>query len=918
MQRRICSFYFLHFIIFSYTFFLSSFLKTSSYLYSPNYSIFNISSNLFQNNPSSFSIWTKEFLFPNKSSFFSDYSYFITTSKVGIISIIYKNKTLFSIDFKKKMCKTNFNQANIIKGDNVILPMEGKLFRVKTNLETENFEEFTTPIKELVDMTPFSLWFSQDYYFTSDKKYFIVKLTKNEKSKVNIDINLDYIIFVDYTLICLKDGIQVWNTTVTNFIFLDKNENNKIKNTNIHIEDNILIYENNDIMEINMKDIFGNKYNDLLFIHGYNKKNKKYVKLYDFNTYIHIIQNNSADNNIEENNNNEFQNKDNNRINIYSSYKFEIDLKIYYYFVFFILLFLILLISNNSIYKTFFSLKDFFSKKYQSKFIDKTLISKDKAQNIDEKKEAFNKEVSEKESFKLIRDYFENNLIHLGDLDLKPSKSKEKKHKDSLINDVRFLIQKDFKNIKKNKNSISTGDLNSLLKENNDLISPSKTIISRNPKILKELEISKNNQINDNDNQTRLEKDFKEITLLKKNINKDSFVVILKAKHKIDEQLYTIKIKKLSNPVEEQSVIEEAKNMEKIRSKYIVEYITCWVDTSLGHFEYLFNNKSKKHEDINNDDFFSSKKQSKISDKNLKYLISHEITDDYYIKQLYTKDYLSEDECPTNTKAKINLDNKYYQKKEESKNNKNNKKKKKNGYIDDYSIEKKKSENQKDVSDLNVYFFIQMEFCQQITLDKYIKAHISSKINNKVMYTFTYQLIKGLAKIHEKEIIHANINPKNIFVINENLIKIGNFSFAKEIKIKEKQKSNKFNKMPKSQSSQNIMELIENDDYEDSNIGESLYLSPEQEIGLRLSKKSDIYSLGLVLYEMCECFSEQKIREISINRLKKYKIFRKKFKNDYFFQYNLIIQMLESDEEKRPSCEELLDSKYMQSWKSTI
>ena len=73
------------------------------------------------------------------------------------------------------MYKTNFNQSNIIKGDNVILPMEGKLFRVK-NLETENFEEFTTPIKDLVDMTPFSLWFSQDYYFIGNKKYYEVKL----------------------------------------------------------------------------------------------------------------------------------------------------------------------------------------------------------------------------------------------------------------------------------------------------------------------------------------------------------------------------------------------------------------------------------------------------------------------------------------------------------------------------------------------------------------------------------------------------------------------------------------------------------------------------------------------------------------------------------------------------------------------
>ena len=186
------------------------------------------------------------------------------------------------------------------------------------------------------------------------------------------------------------------------------------------------------------------------------------------------------------------------------------------------------------------------------------------------------------------------------------------------------------------------------------------------------------------------------------------------------------------------------------------------------------------------------------------------------------------------------------------------------------------------------------------------------------MYTFTYQLIKSLAKIHEKKIIHANINPKNIYVINENSIKIGDFSSAKEITLKTKRKPNKNDILHSSQSSQNILELSESNDIDEENIGETLYLSPEQELGLGLSKKSDIYSLGLVLYEMCECFKEQDIREVNINRLRKFKIFNEKFKEDYFFQYNLILQMIENDEEKRPSCEELLESKDLQSWKLCV
>ena len=105
--------------------------------------------------------------------------------------------------------------------------------------------------------------------------------------------------------------------------------------------------------------------------------------------------------------------------------------------------------------------------------------------------------------------------------------------------------------------------------------------------------------------------------------------------------------------------------------------------------------------------------------------------------------------------------------KEENINNNNKKDKKKKrksnfSSIDDSFLTNLKSENQKNISDLSIYFFIQMEFCQQMTLAQYIEDHSKIKLSNKVIYTFTYQLIKSLAKIHSKNIIHANINPENI------------------------------------------------------------------------------------------------------------------------------------------------------------
>ena len=121
-----------------------------------------------------------------------------------------------------------------------------------------------------------------------------------------------------------------------------------------------------------------------------------------------------------------------------------------------------------------------------------------------------------------------------------------------------------------------------------------------------------------------------------------------------------------------------------------------------------------------------------------------------------------------------------------------------------------------------------------------------------------------------------------------------------------------------SQSYQNILEINDNPEIETNYKEGSLYSSPEQKKGSGVSKKSDIYSVGLVLYEMCECFNDDDKRNKKIKYLKKYKTFDDNFQKEYGLQCNLILQMIEDDEDKRPSCEKLLESKDMEAWKSSI
>lgn len=936
-NRKLISF--LHFIILSYNLFKSFQTNSKSYPFSPDYLTENITNIFLQNYSSSISINAKELLFSNETSLISDYSHFLVTSKNGNISVISENKSIFTFDFKKKMHETNIEQTNIINEDKVVLAFEGKLFIVNNNLEVQNFEEFTTPISELVEMTPFSLWFMPEYYFLSTKKYSIIKIINNNPNKNIFDIDINLIVFIDYTLICLKDKEQVWNATITNVYFLGKSEeNNNIINKKIEIDELMLIYENNEILEKNIKNIVGSKYNDILSIHGYDKVKKKYVKIYDFNTFNHLVQNNTL-NNIEE--------KNNIISGSYVGKSKQSDYNLIYMLFMLILIIIGFLSLNFYEYIINFIYLIFGNQIHLSKnpFVNEMTMNKKEDINISNKNE------SDKMIFQNIRNIFMgNNNSEINDnnndlierkktIDLDKSnnnleiigKSPENDNKNilkSLRKDLNITKSKKSlsdKNIKRFKEIKKSLNITTFSNSNTELVEVSK-INEKNPysaekKYDKDLLNIKKEMSSPSSSLTRLEKDFKDITLIKKS----NIGIILKARHKIDEETYAIKIMRLSNPNDEQSVISEAKNMTKIHTKHIIEYITCWFDKSLGKYEYFFgeeNDNESFSQSIENEEknFSSSKTNKKVykEDNNFTHQISQDqAKEDHYIKQLYEKSSFSDNEYFVNKKKLFNLENKYYQKK----NNEENKFKytSKNSCLDDSLIESKIT--QKDIPNLNMYFFIQMEYCQGLNLSEYINNNVKTGINSKIIYLFTYQIIKSLAKIHENRIVHRGINPENIFVINESQIKIGGFSSAKEIKstihIK---KVNKKKKIIYSQSTGNLGDLVNNlqeNDFDKEIFGHSLYLSPEQEQGYQVTKKSDIYSAGLIIYTMCECLEKNK-RQKSITDLKKKKIVSEKFKSLYEIQHKLILKMIEDDPENRPNCDILLNSEEMKKWKNSL
>ena len=116
----------------------------------------------------------------------------------------------------------------------------------------------------------------------------------------------------------------------------------------------------------------------------------------------------------------------------------------------------------------------------------------------------------------------------------------------------------------------------------------------------------------------------------------------------------------------------------------------------------------------------------------------------------------------------------------------------------------------------NIIYFI-LEYCDN-TLDKII--YKNKNCENDIKYYFK-QIVNGLSYLHKNNIIHRDIKPKNILIKN-NIIKICDFGFS----------------------------LLTNNN-NDNNIicGSPLYMAPEMLRNDIIDYKSDIWSIGIVLFE---------------------------------------------------------------------
>lgn len=184
------------------------------------------------------------------------------------------------------------------------------------------------------------------------------------------------------------------------------------------------------------------------------------------------------------------------------------------------------------------------------------------------------------------------------------------------------------------------------------------------------------------------------------------------------------------------------------------------------------------------------------------------------------------------------------------------------------------------------FYNIVMIYCDGGDIYSKIKNAKNKHFSESDILDWLVQLCLALSYIHDKKILHRDLKPQNIFIQNENKIRIGDFGIAKI-----------FNQTKEMAGSM---------------IGTPLYMSPEQYNGKKYGFKSDIWSLGCCLFEMCNlnhAFEGNSWNAVVVKVLKGQhpplnSMYSKEMKN-------LVDQMLSLNPKNRPTVASILERPVM-------
>ncbi|XP_055612994.1 eukaryotic translation initiation factor 2-alpha kinase-like [Uranotaenia lowii] len=192
-----------------------------------------------------------------------------------------------------------------------------------------------------------------------------------------------------------------------------------------------------------------------------------------------------------------------------------------------------------------------------------------------------------------------------------------------------------------------------------------------------------------------------------------------------------------------------------------------------------------------------------------------------------------------------------------------------------------------------IYLYIQMQLCQKQSLKEWLTLNDLSVRQDSIIPIFE-QIVDAVEYVHLKGLIHRDLKPSNIFFSLDGRVKIGDFGLVTD---SSDLAYDSENNLPPGVI---LGGQVAAKERHTRQVGTHLYMSPEQQKGLLYDYKVDIYSLGLILFELLVSFGTEMERICTLKDVRRNK-FPDDFEEKYPNEYKLLQLMLAEKPCNRPT-----------------
>lgn len=191
-----------------------------------------------------------------------------------------------------------------------------------------------------------------------------------------------------------------------------------------------------------------------------------------------------------------------------------------------------------------------------------------------------------------------------------------------------------------------------------------------------------------------------------------------------------------------------------------------------------------------------------------------------------------------------------------------------------------------------VFLYIQMQLCRKDSLRDWLRENTTEARELQIRPIFG-QIVDAVDYVHLKGLIHRDLKPSNIFFSQDGQIKIGDFGLVTDM-----------SEIPNLVTACGDGTGLPQCPRHTQQVGTHLYMSPEQLKGQHYDYKVDIYSLGLIFFELLVYFSTEMERIVTLRDLRDGK-FPPKFSAKFPQEFELLKLMLSSVPAHRPPTDQL-------------